>query len=115
MVMRGKNDPDAFYGRLLEVLRSRQWEVSVEVEKRDFESGSAETAMTTAAARVRMPVVGVSGILRKEQELWESTDKSLQEAFQDLNALMVLSYFYIYIYQHLLLAQQYCSSYFWYI
>lgn len=41
-----------------------------------------------AAARVRMPVVGVSGILRKEQELWESTDKSLQEAFQDLNALM---------------------------
>ncbi|CAL0333619.1 unnamed protein product [Lupinus luteus] len=35
---------------------------------------------------VRM--VGVSGILRKEQEMWESTDKSLQEAFQDLNALM---------------------------
>lgn len=114
MVMRGKNDPDVFYGRLLEVLRSRQWEVSVEAEKRDFESGSAETAMTTAAARVRMPVVGVSGILRKEQELWESTDKSLQEAFQDLNALMVLSYSLL-LYQHLLLAQQYCSSYFWYI
>uniref|UniRef100_A0A2P2K1A4 Vacuolar protein-sorting-associated protein 36 n=1 Tax=Rhizophora mucronata TaxID=61149 RepID=A0A2P2K1A4_RHIMU len=33
-------------------------------------------------------MVGVSGILRKEQETWESTDKSLQEAFQDLNALM---------------------------
>ncbi|XP_074581570.1 vacuolar protein sorting-associated protein 36 [Curcuma longa] len=88
VVMRGKNDPDVFYGRLLEVLRSRQWEVSVEAEKRDFGSGSAETATTSAAARVRMPVVGVSGILRKEQELWESTDKSLQEAFQDLNALM---------------------------
>nr|GFB73891.1 vacuolar protein sorting-associated protein 36 [Tanacetum cinerariifolium] len=27
-------------------------------------------------------------ILRKEQEMWESTDKSLQDAFQDLNALM---------------------------
>lgn len=90
MVMRGKNDPDAFYGRLLEVMRSRQWEVSVAEEKRDFESRSAEPA-AAAAARVRMPVVGVSGILRKEQELWESTDKSLQEAFQDLNALMVLS------------------------
>ncbi|XP_039021973.1 vacuolar protein sorting-associated protein 36-like isoform X3 [Hibiscus syriacus] len=35
---------------------------------------------------VRM--VGVAGILRKEQEIWESTDKSLQDAFQDLNALM---------------------------
>ncbi|PPS14212.1 hypothetical protein GOBAR_AA06377 [Gossypium barbadense] len=35
---------------------------------------------------VRM--VGVAGILRKEQEMWESTDKSLQDAFQDLNALM---------------------------
>ncbi|KAK9912243.1 hypothetical protein M0R45_036114 [Rubus argutus] len=35
---------------------------------------------------VRM--VGVSGILRKEQEMWETTDKSLQDAFQDLNALM---------------------------
>lgn len=33
-------------------------------------------------------LVGVSGILRKEQEMWESTDKSLQEAFHDLNALM---------------------------
>nr|CAD1829519.1 unnamed protein product [Ananas comosus var. bracteatus] len=37
---------------------------------------------------IRMPVVGVSGILRKEQEMWESTDKSLNDAFQDLNALM---------------------------
>ncbi|KAM3218838.1 vacuolar protein sorting-associated protein 36-like isoform X1 [Capsicum annuum] len=35
-----------------------------------------------------MPVFGVAGILRKEQEMWESTDKSLQDAFQDLNALM---------------------------
>ncbi|PPD75394.1 hypothetical protein GOBAR_DD27664 [Gossypium barbadense] len=35
---------------------------------------------------VRM--VGVAGILRKEQEMWESTDKNLQDAFQDLNALM---------------------------
>ncbi|CBI32211.3 unnamed protein product, partial [Vitis vinifera] len=35
-----------------------------------------------------MRLAGDSGILRKEQEMWESTDKSLQEAFQDLNALM---------------------------
>lgn len=35
-----------------------------------------------------MRMVGVGGLLRKEQEMWESTDRSLQEAFQDLNALM---------------------------
>ncbi|WOL18043.1 vacuolar protein sorting-associated protein 36 isoform X2 [Canna indica] len=88
VVMRGKNDPDAFYGRLMEVLRSRQWEASAAPERGDFGSGSPESATVATTERVRMPVVGVSGILRKEQELWESTDKSLQEAFQDLNALM---------------------------
>lgn len=34
-------------------------------------------------------MAGVSGILRKEQEQWEETDQNLQDAFQDLNALMV--------------------------
>ncbi|KAK4778313.1 hypothetical protein SAY87_018500 [Trapa incisa] len=29
-----------------------------------------------------------ASILRREQEIWESTDKSLHDAFQDLNALM---------------------------
>nr|XP_029122656.1 vacuolar protein sorting-associated protein 36 isoform X3 [Elaeis guineensis] len=85
IVMRGKNDPDVFYGRLLEVLRSRTWEASEGSEGRERGSGSGEGE---GSARVRMPVVGVSGILRKEQEMWESTDKSLQEAFHDLNALM---------------------------
>ena len=42
---------------------------------------------------VRM--VGVAGILRKEQEMWENTDKSLHEAFQDLNALMVRTLLYV--------------------
>jgi hypothetical protein len=36
-----------------------------------------------------MPVVGVSGILRMEQESWENAGQNLQDAFQDLNALMV--------------------------
>ncbi len=34
-------------------------------------------------------MAGVSGILRKEQEQWEETDKNLHDAFQDLNGLMV--------------------------
>lgn len=32
----------------------------------------------------------MASILRKEQEMWQSTGKSMQEAFQDLNALLVI-------------------------
>lgn len=34
-------------------------------------------------------MAGVAGILRKEKEQLEEADKNLQEAFSDLNALMV--------------------------
>ncbi|XP_073009129.1 vacuolar protein sorting-associated protein 36 isoform X1 [Typha latifolia] len=80
-VLRGKTDPDVFHGKLVEVMRERAWEREEEKEDRS-------DARREAEVRVRMPVVGVSGILRKEQEMWENTDKSLQDAFQDLNALM---------------------------
>ncbi|CAJ1977992.1 unnamed protein product [Sphenostylis stenocarpa] len=91
VVVRGKGDCDAFLAKFMENWRARAW--------KEAESGSSKAAVAveTAAASssggiyssdgtVRM--VGVSGILRKEQEMWESTDRSLQEAFQDLNALM---------------------------
>ncbi|KOM28579.1 hypothetical protein LR48_Vigan553s000800 [Vigna angularis] len=56
-------------------------------------AATAETATTSSSGGIyssdgTVRMVGVSGILRKEQEMWESTDRSLQEAFQDLNALM---------------------------
>lgn len=76
----GKGDLDGFFEKLWEAMRAKAWEAtaaSAEVRREAEES-----------VRVRVPVVGVSGILRKEQEIWESTDKSLHEAFQDLNALM---------------------------
>uniref|UniRef100_A0A164UYD7 Vacuolar protein-sorting-associated protein 36 n=1 Tax=Daucus carota subsp. sativus TaxID=79200 RepID=A0A164UYD7_DAUCS len=88
LVCRGKSgpDPDVFVGKLWEAWRGRAWEASSE--------GSGSSLAVTVdqggsgAGVFKMPVVGVSGILRKEQEMWESTDKSLQDAFQDLNALM---------------------------
>lgn len=89
LVFRGKSDPDSFVGKFWEAWRGRAWEGEV--------SGSGEGAVALGdgggssggeTLALRMPVVGVSGILRKEQEMWESTDKSLQDAFQDLNALM---------------------------
>ncbi|KAM0950493.1 putative vacuolar protein sorting protein 36, GLUE [Dioscorea sansibarensis] len=84
VVMRGKTDPDAFLGKLWEVLRAKAWEATQKEGSDEMERGESSQMGT----RVRMPVVGVSGILRKEQEMWENTDKSLQDAFQDLNALM---------------------------
>ncbi|KAH7653986.1 ESCRT-II complex subunit VPS36 protein [Dioscorea alata] len=84
VVMRGKTDPDVFLGKLWEVLRAKAWEATQKEGSDEMERGESSQMGT----RVRMPVVGVSGILRKEQEMWENTDKSLQDAFQDLNALM---------------------------
>ncbi|PKU82272.1 Vacuolar protein sorting-associated protein 36 [Dendrobium catenatum] len=88
IVMRGgKSDSEAFYGKLWEVLKSRSWEVE-EVKGREDVGEIRDSGSVEGTSRVRTAVVGVAGILRKEQEMWESTDKSLQDAFQDLNALM---------------------------
>ncbi|KAI8571534.1 hypothetical protein RHMOL_Rhmol01G0127200 [Rhododendron molle] len=85
LVLRGKNsDPDSLLGKLLEVWRGRAWEST----SGGSGSGKFDGGSSSGGGGLRMPVVGVSGILRKEQEMWESTDKSLQDAFQDLNALM---------------------------
>ncbi|KAH1238203.1 Vacuolar protein sorting-associated protein 36 [Glycine max] len=93
-VVRGKGDCDAFLAKFTENCRARAWQ--------EAESGSssgsnsavmAATATSSSSGGIyssdgTVRMVGVSGILRKEQEMWESTDRSLQEAFQDLNALM---------------------------
>ncbi|BFG20814.1 hypothetical protein CerSpe_070880 [Prunus speciosa] len=87
VVVRGKGDLDAFLNKFWDSWRGRAWEIVHEQAGSDVASGSRSTSgMYTREGAVRM--VGVSGILRKEQEMWESTDKSLQDAFQDLNALM---------------------------
>lgn len=83
LVLRGKNsDSDSLLGKLLEAWRGRAWESG------SGGSGLGKFDGGSSSGGLRMPVVGVAGILRKEQEMWESTDKSLQDAFQDLNALM---------------------------
>ncbi|WCJ41433.1 Vacuolar protein sorting-associated protein 36 [Euphorbia peplus] len=93
VVVRGKGDSDGFVAKFWESWRGRAWEGDVG----DSSSGGKVVALVPGSSgsggglyssdgNVRM--VGVSGILRKEQELWETTDKSLQDAFQDLSALM---------------------------
>ncbi|XP_051124051.1 vacuolar protein sorting-associated protein 36 [Andrographis paniculata] len=82
LIVRGKADVDSFVGKLWDAWRGRAWEASGSASAEDAEGSSS------GSLAIRPPVVGVAGILRKEQEMWESTDKSLQDAFQDLNALM---------------------------
>ncbi|KAF7038282.1 hypothetical protein CFC21_048483 [Triticum aestivum] len=88
VVVTCKADVDVFYGRLLEAIRARAWEAAAAAAP----AGGAPVAEGAAPAEedlaIRMPVVGVAGILRKEQETWESAGQNLQDAFQDLNALM---------------------------
>ncbi|GAV87458.1 LOW QUALITY PROTEIN: EAP30 domain-containing protein, partial [Cephalotus follicularis] len=79
VVVRGKVDWDGFLGNVWDCWRGRAWE-TFDTSERPCASGGLYDGS------VRM--VGVAGILRKEQEMWETTDKSLQDAFQDLNALM---------------------------
>ncbi|XP_059652862.1 vacuolar protein sorting-associated protein 36 [Cornus florida] len=89
LVLRGKSDPDSFLGKFWEAWRGRAWEGSGSEGPSGSETGRGGLSDGgSSSVAIRMPVVGVSGILRKEQEMWESTDKSLQDAFQDLNALM---------------------------
>ncbi|KNA13538.1 hypothetical protein SOVF_115790 [Spinacia oleracea] len=87
LVMRGKSDNhDLFYEKLWEAWKGRAWQNSG-VEFNAAAAAAAEVDSASSMA-IRVPVVGVAGIMRKEQEMWESTDKTLQDAFQDLNALM---------------------------
>ncbi|KAM5546479.1 vacuolar protein sorting-associated protein 36 [Rosa sericea] len=89
VVVRGKGaDLDVFLTKFWDNWRGRAWETgNVDLTSgSELVSGSTSSGLYTKEGTVRM--VGVSGILRKEQEMWETTDKSLQDAFQDLNALM---------------------------
>lgn len=86
LIVRGKTDPDSFLEKFWDAWRGRAWVASASESGSGLREGEGSSSGSLA---VRMPVVGLAGILRKEQEMWESTDKSLQDAFQDLNALMV--------------------------
>lgn len=98
VVVRGKGDCDAFVSKFWENWRARAWEESESATSSS--SNAAVRAASTSSSGIyssdgTVRMVGVSGILRKEQEMWESTDKSLQDAFQDLNALMVTPFFFL--------------------
>uniref|UniRef100_A0A1J3IRH5 Vacuolar protein-sorting-associated protein 36 n=1 Tax=Noccaea caerulescens TaxID=107243 RepID=A0A1J3IRH5_NOCCA len=89
IVFRGKGDFDGLLTKFWECWRGRAWEAEEEMrESETSRSGSGTVAQGLYGNDGAVRMVGLAGILRKEQEQWESTDKSLQDAFQDLNALM---------------------------
>lgn len=93
MVLRGKGDFDMFLSKFWESWRGRAWEHDQKSES-SSSSGRVDAigSSSSTTSRSGLMMAGVSGILRKEQETWENTDKTLQDAFQDLNALMVIMY-----------------------
>ncbi|KAF5729370.1 putative Vacuolar protein sorting protein [Tripterygium wilfordii] len=88
VVVRGKGDWEGFYGKLWENWRGRAWENETGSSASESGSSTVNSAGGLYGSDGSVRMVGVAGILRKEQQMWESTDKSLQEAFQDLHALM---------------------------
>lgn len=90
---RGKGDWEGFLAKFWETWRGRAWETDIGGSTSSgsvtaFVTGTSSSSGGFYSSDGSVRMVGVAGILRKEQEMWESTDKSLQEAFQDLNALM---------------------------
>ncbi|XP_062207218.1 vacuolar protein sorting-associated protein 36-like [Phragmites australis] len=88
IVVTCKADVDVFFGRLLEAIRATAWEVAPAAAPASGAPVAEGAAPAEEDIAIRMPVVGVSGILRMEQEAWENAGQNLQDAFQDLNALM---------------------------
>ncbi|CAN8298115.1 unnamed protein product [Cochlearia groenlandica] len=90
IVFRGKGDFDGFLTKFWECWRGRAWEEDEEEKKKSetSRSGSGTVGQGLYGNDGTVRMVGLAGILRKEQEQWENTDKSLHDAFQDLNALM---------------------------
>ncbi|XP_024523405.1 vacuolar protein sorting-associated protein 36 isoform X1 [Selaginella moellendorffii] len=74
---------DNLVSQLGAVLQSRAWETLPAAAV-----NPSTASASTPSSHWNPSRAGVSGILRKEQEQWEQTDKNLQEAFHDLNALM---------------------------
>ncbi|KAH7433800.1 hypothetical protein KP509_07G086800 [Ceratopteris richardii] len=87
---------DTTFSKLTEMLETKAWHVNAESHEHSRrglpsqdESSSLPAVQDLAGpSRIRPAMAGVSGILRKEQEQWEETDKNLQDAFVDLKALM---------------------------
>ncbi|KAH9605464.1 hypothetical protein KSS87_016847 [Heliosperma pusillum] len=89
LVMRGKSDNhEVFYEKLWAAWRARSSSQAHHDAHTNTPTTSTSSNNSSNSVAIKMPVVGVAGILRKEQEMWESTDKTLHDAFQDLNALM---------------------------
>ncbi|XP_039060911.1 vacuolar protein sorting-associated protein 36-like, partial [Hibiscus syriacus] len=93
-LVRGKEDCGGFLVKFCDSWRARAWE-SKDTSGSNcgscsglvFGSGaSTGTGGELYSTDRSVITVGVTGILRKEQEIWESIDKSLQDAFQDSNA-----------------------------
>eukprot|EP00250_Pteridium_aquilinum_P007508 c17207_g1_i1 orf=264-1568(-) len=96
ITLRNQSGSDAAFSKLDEILQAKAWQASLQHQENarmgsvsHYEAhGSLVVEDLPGPSRLKPAMAGVSGILRKEQEQWEETDKNLHDAFVDLNALM---------------------------
>lgn len=93
IILRNQSGGDSAFSKLSEILYGKAWQASLQYEQNSRVAvANAQSSVgvddSPGPSRLRPAMAGVSGILRKEQEQWEETDRNLQDAFLDLNALM---------------------------
>ncbi|KAG5239483.1 vacuolar protein sorting-associated protein [Salix suchowensis] len=81
---------DDFLTKFWDCWKGRAWEIGNDSGGGPGYGSFSGSSGGLYSSNGSLSLMGVAGILRKEKEMWESTDKSIQEAFQDLNALMDL-------------------------
>lgn len=86
IVFRGQTSCDPFVLKFIQVHKEQAWKS--DVEPKEVGGGKDLEGSKGAPSRFNPAMAGVSGILRKEKEQMEATDKNLHAAFSDLNALM---------------------------
>ncbi|KAI5073991.1 hypothetical protein GOP47_0012004 [Adiantum capillus-veneris] len=87
---------DSAFSKLAEILQAKAWRVNLQHQQdsrrvlmsQEGVGNSLSTEDVSGPSRLKPAMAGVSGILRREQEQWEETDKNLHDAFLDLKALM---------------------------
>eukprot|EP00270_Netrium_digitus_P015424 TRINITY_DN5402_c0_g2_i2.p1 TRINITY_DN5402_c0_g2~~TRINITY_DN5402_c0_g2_i2.p1 ORF type:complete len:501 (+),score=140.55 TRINITY_DN5402_c0_g2_i2:216-1718(+) len=91
LVFRGKSPHEPFVKKAMDALKSRAWEAALKasVHLNSGHGGLLPSPSSGSSPTFNPAMAGVGGILRREQEQIQATDKDMQEAFSDLNALMV--------------------------
>ncbi|MCO5599200.1 hypothetical protein L7F22_053300 [Adiantum nelumboides] len=97
IILRNQSGSDYAFSKLAEILQAKAWQVTIQQQQdsrrvftgQDGLNNSSMGEDVSGPSQLKPAMAGVSGLLRRQQEQWEETDKNLHDAFLDLKALMV--------------------------